>query len=1131
MKRKRAILAAVTGWLLVFALAASDIPMVYAETEADSESETLTIEQQLEEREVSETEAEITEISTVEDFLVFAKGCQMDAYSYGRIFSLTTDLDLSGKEFDGIPYFEGTFLGNGHTVSGMDITARGSDYGFFRYVGLRGVVKELKVAGKIKMDGSALNVGGFAGVNKGIVADCGFEGEVTGIESAGGLAGCNKETGVLLNCFVKGTVTATDVTGGVCGQNEGIIKGCSNEADVNVEDLKPTLDLDGIDIGTLNITQNVVTRNDMGGIAGVSKGTIADCTNEGTIGFVHTGYNAGGIVGRHSGTMINCTNKGTVYGRKDVGGITGQAEPFMESEYLSDRLEKIREDFNRMNNLVVQMSNALSETSSSSKQYTQALQKQYEDTIASLSRQVNSLQGTIAANNEQTKAYLDSLTRSMENMGSLGNDTVNRVIEDLNNGLDDLNGEFESQIPKPSSSEQPTSTEPTSTPEPTPIEPTITPEPSSPAQESSSEQESGAGTADGAGSSPEGEEPEGAGAESLGVTGSIDTAEFRKLSAPTEPSSSAPEESSSTPKPSLPELPSLPENPSLPELPSTDPEKLSSVVDSLEDNRKEYEPDPEIQANLDKMHNELISVTGNIKDMQNTLSNSTNSAGETAGNIADELERSSKASGKNVNGLTDSLDAGIQAMTRSLNGIMSTSGEISDYVGEDIDILLGNGSPFSDISSIDVSGNMRGVITGCVNYGTVEADLNTGGIAGTMNVEYDINPEWDFDLTEFTDVAVRATVNDVVLHCKNYGTVKIKKNNCGGIAGSSEMGIIFDCENYGGLQSDNGKRMGGIVGMSSSNVESSYTFCNIEGKDYLGGICGEGCNINNCISLSSIIKEEGEFAGSIAGTVQSEASVSGNYFSESSLGGIDNINYYGKAEPVSYETIMQMPQAPQGFKTVTIAFEVDEESAGTIQIPYGSSITEEQLPEIENKEDAYLCWENDFPIENVTENLTLQAEQARWILSVSSDKKTAEGKSYALAEGRFYEESTLVLTEYSDTDSIRTEQPAYAYRWSIEKAPAESAEYKVHLLIPEGFDGAQVFAEADGGWKEREAVSDGSYLIVQIPYGAAFAVYGTTESSSIYYIAAAAGALLVLLAVVLKIRKNRKKVKNGLVKQ
>ena len=68
---------------------------------------------------------------------------------------------------------------------------------------------------------------------------------------------------------------------------------------------------------------------DSGGIAGLSTGIIQLCTNNGSIGYEHVGYNAGGIVGRQSGYVYSCENKGLVCGRKDVGGIAGQTEPYV----------------------------------------------------------------------------------------------------------------------------------------------------------------------------------------------------------------------------------------------------------------------------------------------------------------------------------------------------------------------------------------------------------------------------------------------------------------------------------------------------------------------------------------------------------------------------------------------------------------------------------------------------------------------------------------------------------------------------------------------------------------------------------------------------------------------------------
>ena len=73
-----------------------------------------------------------------------------------------------------------------------------------------------------------------------------------------------------------------------------------------------------------NSVTNVAT--DTGGVAGRSSGMILTSVNTGTIGYEHVGYNVGGIVGRTDGLVSGCVNQGCVLGRKDVGGIAGQAE-------------------------------------------------------------------------------------------------------------------------------------------------------------------------------------------------------------------------------------------------------------------------------------------------------------------------------------------------------------------------------------------------------------------------------------------------------------------------------------------------------------------------------------------------------------------------------------------------------------------------------------------------------------------------------------------------------------------------------------------------------------------------------------------------------------------------------------
>ena len=62
----------------------------------------------------------VIEIKAVEDFLKLAENCKLDVYSIGKVVELKDDINLSGNNFSGIPYFNGTFHGNGFTISGID---------------------------------------------------------------------------------------------------------------------------------------------------------------------------------------------------------------------------------------------------------------------------------------------------------------------------------------------------------------------------------------------------------------------------------------------------------------------------------------------------------------------------------------------------------------------------------------------------------------------------------------------------------------------------------------------------------------------------------------------------------------------------------------------------------------------------------------------------------------------------------------------------------------------------------------------------------------------------------------------------------------------------------------------------
>ena len=172
--------------------------------------------------------------------------------------------------------YQGTFDGNGKTISNLYIINAASDYtGFFGYTE-KGSIKNITFDNaKVKSTGDLYT---------GILA--GFE-ELCIIENIKTLANCSVEG--------KGHV------GGIAGRASGDIGNCENHAMVN-------------------------GANFVGGIVGdymESGKSIISCANYGVV--TGTGNSVGGIAGSvDSGTIQNCANYGDVTGTNYVGNLIGQ---------------------------------------------------------------------------------------------------------------------------------------------------------------------------------------------------------------------------------------------------------------------------------------------------------------------------------------------------------------------------------------------------------------------------------------------------------------------------------------------------------------------------------------------------------------------------------------------------------------------------------------------------------------------------------------------------------------------------------------------------------------------------------------------------------------------------------------
>ncbi len=383
---------------------------------------------------------EIT-IRNVEDFLAFAEKCNIDSWSADKRIILERDIDLSGTDFRMIPVFAGTFDGFGHTISGYENTDNGYVVGLFRYIERTGVVQNLKLKGNIEGVGEKECIGSLCGVNYGMIKNCGFQGTVSGRETVGGIAGVNEGTGTITGCAVGGRVTGYYMTGGIAGTNHGVITGCTNRAGIN-DDSEWVEEDDEMGAGiffsiTVSETDTELYSGvDTGGVAGYSDGLISECTNFGKVGYEHTGYNIGGIAGRQAGIVSLCTNNGGVYGRKDVGGIVGQMEPYIEV----NEAESLRDAVNRLHTLINKTINDLQAGKNTVKSDLDNLNRYADRALDSGDEIAEQLTDFIDDNIGQTQAIAERMEHVMEQLPGIMQNTsdAGTAFQDLNNVVNQL---------------------------------------------------------------------------------------------------------------------------------------------------------------------------------------------------------------------------------------------------------------------------------------------------------------------------------------------------------------------------------------------------------------------------------------------------------------------------------------------------------------------------------------------------------------------------------------------------------------------------------------------------------------------------------------------------------------------
>lgn len=1026
-------------------------------------------------------------IKTYEDLVNLSKNCQDDMWSINKTVVLMEDIDLLGKDIVAIPVFNGKFDGNNHTISNFNLVGDGYVTGLFRYVEKDAVIESLSLQGTITSTGNQECVGGIAGINYGTIKNCEFLGTVKAQKTIGGIAGINEAMGTIKNCTVSGKISGYYFTGGICGKNHGSILNCVNKSGINddtswvIEDDEKNSDI----MSTITSSDDIKLYSgvDTGGIVGFSDGIITRCTNYGVVGYEHTGYNIGGIAGRQSGLMSLCVNNGVVYGRKDVGGIVGQLEPFIEMIEGSD----LKTAVNKLHDLVNQAINDMQDSKDVMSNDIESL-IDYTDKVLDTT---DSITGKISdfadANMDALNEVSDSIEYVFDNMPKVTSEAdklsdnvknltdditdlmnVLNVYEKLKDNEEDYNKYNEEKDKLEDALER--------------LNDTI------------KDSESANNIKD-LMTNPDGTDKK---------FGDLTKEEREQL---------------------LDEIINMLEHISDVE---EDLEAVGESLGNIYDIVSPYLSDASDEADIliDKIDEDTTKCKENIDNINDEITDMINyvnakedisftkiddSISDDKTNLHNELKQITstlESLESNASSYSDKLNADLIAINDQINVIFNLLLDKVDSIEN-----ITNGEIFTEASEEDIQNSLTGKVDNCINNGDVIGDINIGGIAGSMAID---DEDLESNAAGSTDISIGNTylTKCIVNNSKNNGFVSAKKNGAGGIVGYEKLGIVNGSISRGSVECEEGDYAGGIVGQSLTNIKNSSALCQVSGDYYVGGIAGFAKTLTNCYSMTQVNATGGK-KGSIAGQIDAfekyddttNGVVRDNYFVTNEVKGIDGISYAGIAQEITYEEILTHTDLIADFSHINVTYRIDDTFLGSEEVKYGEDLGNLNYPEIPEKEGYYGAWE-DLTGQTVKGNMVIEATYKDIVTVVESDETTQDGetsKPLALIEGSFTEETSLNLTE-NTTQAPPSGVGTYKmYDIKVENATITEP---VNLRIKALYEDTKIYVLDGTEWKECTTKEQGSYL--QTKLDSENKTYCIAEASSNYTML----IILVICAVV-----------------
>ena len=973
-------------------------------------------------------------IATVQDFTNFSKQCTRDTWSQGITVELTADLDLSGSDFTPVPIFQGTFHGNGHTISGFSFEKKGSKTGLFRTLTASAVVEDLTVEGDLAPQGSASQAGLLVGENYGTVSRCAAQGSVSGQEDIGGLVGLNGESGCIQSCTSAAAVTGVTNVGGITGQNLGAVENSSNTGEINTQ-------------------ADQETPTSVGGIAGLSRGTIRGCTNSGAVGYQHVGYNMGGIVGLQSGEISNCSNTAPIQGRKDVGGIAGQFEPNTSLTYgpspsqqltnslssLFDQLEHFTNQLNDMVSRGVDDAQAIHDSLSAIQDRTHAAGTEGRDDFKAMSDQL--YQHTTAISGS-----LDSLRDDLDQFSEEAGDQFQEALDQtdtLLSKLEKLASQADSGLGKAIRA----------------LEDTISAIRDQ-LQLIRTHRQAMA------------EELDNVKQYVADVARLIAAGQF--------------EQALQLPFPSL-DLTghvqaiagALKE---IPRLAAKLPGQWNDIHDQTSQALGQTGQD--IDRALNALYEALTALNEAGDHFSSDLQEDLDAVNQKADAIRDLLKTYTDTLGDKAQSALDDIDGELTAIQDRVDSMTQAAGADNDAlhatsqaIFDDMEAVrqaisgLGKEPELTVTDLTDEIDQGPGLVKGCTASGTVQGDTNVGGIVGTVSTELGDDPEATFDLGDLKLMSdVYATLRAVVRDCRFDGDVTVKNECGGGVAGRCEAGTIVDCAARGTVETG-GDYCGGIAGRTRGKVIRCAALTDLTGQSWLGGVAGLGQDITDCRTMVRA-DSDGEYQGAIAG--QAEGTLTGNRYLMEDLAGLDGVDYAQTAQGLDFDAFSQLDYIPADFLTFSYRFEVNGQTVAEIPFQYGDDLDTSLVPEAPKQGEEYGQWPQ-FPTQDLRRSMVLSVQ----FTTPTSTLADQDGVAQLLVEGTFSPDASLTVDQEELPDQ-KVEGYTSRSAWSYTVTGSQSDTITVRLRA-EGVEKPAAAVYQDGRWQRVDSTLDGSYLVFQAP--------------------------------------------------